>query len=199
MIYWYEGTCEPDLPCDDVMIWRLNDGEPESFAALDRAKFSKSGNEYAWVEPSGDSNLILYTRYTDQTGQDYVYLPGNRWVDMSWSPTSDQIAIMTIARSDYSGRSSDARIFAVNANTMVSREVLSYPGLNPSFYWKPDGKALLIASTLQADEGYQLNISQLDLGTSAFSSLNEELIFQSTDYLTINELFWIFPTTNGGQ
>ncbi len=199
MIYWYEGTCEPDLPCEDVTLWRLNDGEPEAFAALDRVVFANSGNEYSWIKPSGDTNLILYTRDADQTGQNFTYLPGNRWVDMSWSPSKDQLAILSVTRSEYTGKSSDARIFVVNTNTMISKEYLSFPGLNPSFTWNINHNELLLTSTLLVDQSYQLNLSQLDLGAGTFTPLNEEINFQSADYLTINKLFWIIPITNGGQ
>jgi hypothetical protein len=194
IIFWYQGECEdPDLPCENVTLMRTENGQTEAFIQENQIVLSNTGENFAWVEPAGDNTLILYTRGMAESSQNYLYLPGNRLVDISWSPIFNQLALLAVTRSNYSGKSSDAQIIVVNTNTMLQQEYWTYKGLNPRLYWSQEGDQLLLTSTLAFNDSYQLNISQLNLNTNQFTSYNEDLTITSEDFITINTLYWIIP------
>jgi hypothetical protein len=191
--YWYNGECAAEAACEDNTLWRTAGGASESFAEQPNAAFSGDGQAYAWVETTEDPTLILYTNATTQAAQDYLYLPGNRAVDLQWSPFSNSLALLTVTRDDYTGKSSDARIFVVDTNAMNQLEYYAFPGLNPAVHWSADAGQLLLTSTIASDGGYQLHFRQMNLASGLFDTLDEALMVTSTDFITIDKLFWIFP------
>ena len=136
---------------------------------------------------------MLNTSLTDQTLQDYLYFPGNRLIDLVWSPVEDSLVLLTATRSDYSGKSSDARVFLVNAAGMSYLEYHSFPGLNPSVHWNEEGDEVLLVSTLLDEEGYQLSFRQTDLLSGLYDTLDEVLSIQSDDFIKIDKLYWFVP------
>jgi hypothetical protein len=191
--YWYQGECDPDAACEGNTVWRTVDGVSERYAEVNTAAFDNAGETYAWVENTDGNTIILYTRSMDQTNQDFVYLPGNRVVDLAWSPNDNRLGLMSLTRSDYSGKSSDARIFVVDTTTMTPLEYVAFPGLNPSLHWHEDGGSLLLTSTLSTEGGYHLYFRHLDLNSGLYDTLDETLTIESEDFITIDQLFWLFP------
>lgn len=192
-VYWYAGECTPDTACDQNTLWRTQAGASESFAKAPQAAVSADGGTYAWTETAEGQLMILYTRGTDQSGQDYLYLPGNRTVDLAWAPLGNRLALLTVTRDDYTGKSSDARIFVVDANSMTHLEYYAFPGLNPAATWSPDSGSLLLTSTLADDEGYQLQLRLMNLTSGLFDTLSDTLAITSPDFINIDPLFWIMP------
>jgi hypothetical protein len=191
--YWYEGLCDPDSTCEDNTLWRTQTGVSESFSEHGKVGFSNDGETYAWTETTEGTTIILYTRTADQALQDYLYLPGNRMADIAWSPFNNRLVLLTVTRSDYSGKSSDARIFVVDTDTMSHLEYYAFPGLNPTVHWQADAGSLLLTSTLPTDNGYQLHFRVMNLTSGLFETLDENLLIESEDFITIDQLFWIFP------
>ncbi len=191
--YWYQGECDPDAACEGNTVWRTADGVSELYAEVNTAAFDSSGETYAWVENTEENTIILYTRSKDQTNQDYVYLPGNRLVDFDWTFDDQRLVLMSVTRSDYSGKSSDARIFVVDTTTMTLQEYVAFPGLNPSLHWHEDDRSLLLTSTLATEVGYHLYFRLMDLTSGLYDILDESLTIESEDFITIDQLFWLFP------
>ncbi len=192
-IYWYQGQCSPENGCETNTVWHSKAGVVASFAETDQIAISEDGETYAWAETTEEATIVLYTRSTAQTGQDYLYLPGNRLIDMAWGPFGSRLGLLTVTRSDYTGKSSDARIFVVDTNAMSHLEYYAFPGLNASLNWRADGGELLLHATLPTDEGYQLHFRQMNLTSGLFEILDENLMITSEGFMTINELHWIFP------
>ena len=193
VVYWFEGECDSGTTCEENTLWRSAEGVSESFAAVNLAAFDSDGETYAWVENTEGNTIILYTRSSDQTFQNFIYLPGNRMVDIAWAKSGSRLALLTVTRSDYTGKSSDARIFIVNTDTMSHLEYVAFPGLNPSVHWHTNGETLLLTSTLSTDNGYQLFFGQLSLMSGLYDNLEGSLDIQSEDFITIEKLFWINP------
>jgi hypothetical protein len=179
------------VQCEEVTLWLTHLGQTNAFMEKNNVVFSQSGENYAWVEASSEYYLILYTRFMPDSFQNYLYVPGNRMVDMSWSPTNPQLALLTVNVSDYSGKSSDARVMVVNTNAMSYQEYGSLSGLNPSLFWQQNGESILLTSTLVSENNYQVNIQKVNLLSGTSSSLNEVLTIESEDFVTITKLFWI--------
>lgn len=190
-IYWYEGQCDQQVQCEEVTLWLTHLGQTNAFMEKNNVVFSQSGEYYAWVETSSEYYLILYTRFMPDSFQNYLYVPGNRMLDMSWSPTTSQLALLTANVSDYSGKSSDARVLVVNTNAMLYQEYGNLSGLNPSLFWQQNGESILLTSTLVSENNYQVNLRKVNLVSGTSSSLNEVLTIESEDFVTITKLFWI--------
>jgi hypothetical protein len=191
--YWYQGKCDLETPCESDTVWRTTDGVSELLAEVNMAAFDSTGETYAWVENAESTTVILYIRSIDQTNQSYVYLPGNRVVDLAWAHADDRLALLSVTRSDYSGKSSDARIFIVDTTTMSHLEYAAFPGLNPRLYWHEDGGALLLTSTLSTESGYSLYFRRMDLNSGFYDTLDKSLTIESKDFITFEKLFWLFP------
>jgi len=191
--YWYQGQCTPDSACEDNTLWHTQSGVSEPFAEQARVAFSRTGDAYAWTEMTEGTSLILYTRNAEQTLQDYLYLPGNRGVDLAWSPFGNRLVLLTVTRSEYSGRSSDARVFLVDAAAMTHLEYYAFPGLNPAVTWSADAGELMLTSTLAVEDGYQIHFRRLNLTSGIFTDLDEVFEIGSEDFVTIDQLFWIYP------
>ncbi len=192
-IYWYQGECELESICEDNAVWRTQAGTSALFFEFDKIAFSFDGETFAWAETEGDNYLMLNTSPTDQTLQEYLYFPGNRLIDLVWSPVENSLILLSATRSDYSGKSSDARVFLVDAAGMSSLEYHAFSGLNPSVYWNEEGDEILLVSTLLDEERYQLSFRQTDLLSGLYDTLDEILTIQSDDFIKVDKLFWFVP------
>ena len=192
--YWYQGECtSSEYACEDKTVWRTHAGASELFFDSDSIAFSYDGSTFAWVEPQGDTYLMLNTASTDQSTQDYRYFPGNLLKGLAWSPADESLVLLTATLSDYSGKSSDASIFVVDTSTMSYVEYQNFSGLNPNVYWKKDGNQILLVSTLVIEEGYQISLRQTDLISGLYDTLEDVLMIQSENFIKIDKLFWITP------
>jgi len=191
--YWFAGECSPDNGCDADSLWRTQNGNSEIFAELSQAAFSGDGSAYAWAENAESDLMILYARQSNQAVQNYVYLAGNRALDMTWAPVGSRLVMLSATRSDYTGKSSDARVFVVETGGMSFNEYYAFPGLNPSVTWSPDGGSLLLTSTLTTDEGYQLQFRIMNLTSGLFETLAESLQITSPGFININHIYWFKP------
>ena len=192
-IYWYQGTCDTDSICEKNAVWRTQSGNSEQYLDFSEISFSFDAEKVAWVEAEGDNYLMLNVASTDQSLQNYHYFPGNLMIDLVWSPIEESLVLLTATVSDYSGKSSDARVFMVDTPTMSYLEYQNFSGLNPDVYWSADSDEILLVSTLSIEEGYQINLRQSDLTSGLYDTLEGILTIQSEDYIKIDKLFWIIP------
>lgn len=190
---WYQGECESDTTCADRSIWQNRGGNNQAFANGAQTSFAFDNSVYAWIEMTDGETLILYTRHADQTQQDYIYLSGNRSPELSWSPTDLRLVVLTVIRSEYSGKSSDAQIVLVDSQSLTSVPLGAITGLNPSLFWAPDGSALLLTSTTAEEDGYRINLRRLDLSSGIIDFVNANQQITSEGFLTIDRLYWINP------
>lgn len=192
--YWYQGTCMAEAACEDNTVWTNGANGPEQLLTQPNVALSGNGQKMAWVENTEDPTQILYVSNTDKTAQDYLYLPGNRAVALEWSPDSNSVVLLSKTRDDYTGKSGDARIFVVSAAAMNQLEYYAFPGLNPRVVWNTAADQLFLTSTLAAEDGsYQLHFRQMNLGSGLFDDLDSTLSITSTDFITLDKIYWITP------
>jgi hypothetical protein len=168
---WYEGQYHQQVHCKEVKLWLTHLGQTNTIMERYNVVFSQSGENYVWVEASSEYYLILYTRFMSDIFQKYLYVPGNRIVDMSWSPTNPQLLLQMVNVSDHSGKSSNARIMVAITNAMRYQEYGSLSGLTPSLYWQQNGDPISLTSTMVSENNYQVNIQKLNLLSRTSSSL----------------------------
>jgi hypothetical protein len=191
--YWYQGECTAEAACEENTIWTNGPDGPIEYLANTNFTMAQNGQSIAWVESTEDPTQILYTSSVDKTNQDFLYLPGNRAVDLEWSPDSTSVVLLSKTRDDYTGKSGDARIFLVNTTTMSQTEFYAFPGLTPSVIWSAGAGQLFLTSTLPTDDGYQLHFRQMDLGSGLFDNLDNSLSITSPDFITLDKIYWITP------
>ncbi len=51
----------------------------------------------------------------------------------------------------------------------------------------------MLTSTLAAEGGYQIHFRRLNLTSGIFTDLDEVFEIGSEDFITIDQLFWIYP------
>ena len=112
---------------------------------------------------------------------------------LEWSPDSDSVVLLSKTRDDYTGKSGDARIFVVDYATMGQLEYYAFPGLNPTVVWSAGSGQLFLSSTLPTEDGYQIHLRQLNLGSGLFDEWDDSLTITSTDFILLDKIFWITP------
>ena len=117
-------------------------------------------------------------------------VPGNRLVDMSWSPDGNTLAISTSKASDYSGRVLESKLILITFPINVDIPI-TYTDVVPEHHiWSADGKSILVVSRSMVDEKYQINFVAFDvekkreIPASGFSLVSE-------NYLLIEPIFWL--------
>ena len=191
--FWYQGECTAEAACEDNTVWTLGANGPEEFMGQPNLSVNGTGQQMAWVENTEDPTQILYVGATDKSYQNFLYLPGNRAVALEWSPDGDSVVLLSKTRDDYTGKSSDTRIFVVNPAVMNQLEYYAFPGLNPNVVWSADSGQLFLTSTLPTDNGYQMLLRQMNLSSGLFDELENSLSITSTDFITLDKIYWITP------
>jgi len=193
MIYWEAGDCSSPADCQREGVWVTDLGnlKSEVLPGVVFPAFSADGSQIAYHAPGEDKNVPVIAPL-DGGGGRGIELPGDNLLDYVWSPASDRLAVLTLIRSSYSGRSSDVRIFLINPYNWVTQEFEPTTGLNSSVLWSPDGKNLLTTGTFQDDEGgYQLTFRLLNLENKKVAQLDGILNVIDPDFLLTTNVFWV--------
>lgn len=117
-------------------------------------------------------------------------VPGNRLVDMSWSPDGNTLAISTSKASDYSGRVLESKLILVTFPISVEIPITYTEVVPEHIIWSMDGKSILVMSRTMADGKYQVKFMAFDvekrreMPDSGFSLVSEK-------YLLIEPIFWL--------
>jgi hypothetical protein len=117
-------------------------------------------------------------------------IPGNRLVDMSWSPDGNTLAISTSKASDYSGRVLESKLILVTFPVNVDFPITYTDVVPEHLIWSADGKSILVVSRKLVDGKYQVNFVVFDIEkrreipASGFSLVSEK-------YLLIEPIFWL--------
>ena len=149
------------------------------------------GKFYAYLNQNGADPVGIWVAENHQPPGRFLPLPGDHLLDYEWSPAGDQLAVITLVRSNYSGRPSDVRIFLLNPVTWVQREMNPVSGLNALLTWSPDGSKILISSTSQQEpETYGINFWVVDLEKNRSINLGDLIRIVSREYISIDHLEW---------
>jgi len=118
-------------------------------------------------------------------------IPGNRLVDMSWSPDGNTLAVSTSAASTYSGRVLESKLFLVTWPTDVDIALIYTDVVPEQHIWSPDGKFIVaVRRKMEDDRKYNISFVILDvekrreIPVSGFSLISEK-------YLLIQPIFWL--------
>lgn len=187
-IFWQQGSCDPAGTCTLEKLF-ATDVTGEASLELPypgRPAVSPDGT-LATVQSSDEAMNYLTLVKGQETKS--VYIPGNRLIDMAWSPDGSTLALSTVTVSDYTGKITE------NFHTLVT-----WPGNLKSLYfsegkvtekliWSPDGKSLLLMRRVESATGYDLNFNLVDVISNAV--LPGGFSLTSEQYLGIPSLYWL--------
>ena len=186
IIYWQTGICQTDGTCmlDELFVTPLVGGSAEAVNYPGVVSVSTDGT-LAFVQSSDDAWNYLTLVQGGQTKS--VYVPGNRLIDMAWSPDGTTLALSTVTVSSYTGKATD------NWHTLVR-----WPAVSTTLYlvegrvteklaWSADGSSLLVLRREITDTGYDLNFNQVDVNSNLI--LPGGFSLKTEQYLTIGRLF----------
>lgn len=190
-VYWYQGSCDSGNTCqpEKTFVSNIGGGQAQELTQPGLLSVSPDG-ALAFVQSSPDAWNYLTLVKGQETKS--LYVPGNRLIDMAWSPDGSTLALSTVTVSDYSGKITE------NFHTLVtwpavSRSItLSEGRVTEKLLWSPDGKSLLVMRRETSDTGYHLNFNLVD--ASVGTVMPGGFSLSSTEYLDLPHLFWLEPS-----
>ena len=188
---WLQGTCNSGSLCR---------GEVRSSAG-DGLVFSSQGERTNPVFNSVRSRLAFTNQVADGarlTIQDVkkgqlsaVELDGDIPIDYAWSADGRTLAVIAQVRSVYSGHNLGNRLLFLEGPDWKPVVVAEFEGASAHLTWSPDGKRILISSTIAADEGYRIQLMVLEAATKKLEKVDFPMETLSADYIFIPRLFWV--------
>ncbi|MFC2064839.1 hypothetical protein ACFLXB_07065 [Chloroflexota bacterium] len=185
-VYWQTGSCLPDSGCtlENLFVTQFFGEAAEAVNYPGVVSISPDGT-LAFVQSS--ENAWNYLTLVQGSQNKSVYVPGNRLIDMAWSPDGTTLALSTVTVSSYTGKATD------NWHTLVR-----WPAVSTALYlvegrvteklaWSADGKSLLVLRRENTDTGYDLNFNQVDVNSNLI--LPGGFSLKTEQYLTISKLF----------
>lgn len=192
-IYWIKGKCNINFVCTDQGVWSTKIDtyhRSEELVGINNPVFNTDGTWYSYQKEVSYQglNITSYDRDIDQ----YIELPGNNLIDYSWANNSDQLISLTVMRSNYSGKSSNVRIFKINTINWLIQEYYPITGLNARIVWSPDDHYLLTTSTIQNQKGkYEIKIVVICLNNKKTYEITKEIKMISPNFLTTSNIYWV--------
>lgn len=147
-----------------------------------------SDGKMAFITYDAEHNIQLTLVNGEKTRTFSV--PGDRLVDMSWSPDGNTLAVSTSNASNYSGRVLESKLFLVTFPADVNI-AFTYTDVVPEhLIWSPDGKSILTISRNMEAGKYRIHFVVFDvekrreIPAAGFSLISEK-------YLLIEPIFWL--------
>jgi hypothetical protein len=187
-VYWQQGSCDQTGTCtlEKLFATSVSGGAAVELPYPGRPAVSPDG-KLAFVESSPDTLNLL----TIVNGQEIkrLYVPGNRLIDMAWSPDGSTLALSTVTVSDYSGKITENFHTLAAWQGGVKSLYFSEGKVTEKLVWSPDGRTLLLMRRVEVEAGYELNFNLVDTGSSAV--LPGGFSLASEEYIGLPSLFWL--------
>jgi len=186
-VYWGAGTCNASAcAATDTALTTVNDSVTQTLPGVVRPVISGNGT-LAYVTSDKRSNILILVA-DGQTSN--ISIPGNRVMDLAWSPDGGTLAVSAVTSSNYSGRLLENYFVLVRWPDVVAQVNLPGEGFTEKLAWSLDGGSLLLVRRTYTAEGYRLNFSRLDAASRLFDGQSGfDLLSQA--YLSLAHLFWI--------
>ena len=187
-VYWGAGTCASSV-CETqgLFVSELDGSHIQTLPYEGQPAFAADGKmAFMTYDANHKTQLTLVNGDTART----FSVPGNRLVDMSWSPDGATLAVSTSLVSNYSGRTLESRLFFVTLPVTVDAVFYVADEAAEQHVWSPDGKYIMFVHRRIANNKYQLNFvfldaaTQIELPASGFRLVSE-------DYLLLQPNFWL--------
>lgn len=187
-VYWSAGVCEKSI-CErqGIYISDLGGGNLRALPYEGDPAFAADGKmAFMTYDAKHKAQLTLVNGDKVHT----FPVPGNRLVDMSWSPDGSTLAVSTSLVSSYSGRVLESRLFFIKPPATLDAVYYVPDEAAEQHVWSPDGQSILFVHRRIENGRYRLNfvlldtVSQIEYRDSGFRLVGEE-------YLHLQPIFWI--------
>ena len=101
------------------------------------------------------------------------------------------MALQILQRDSYTGAWEKIRNVLLGLPSYGTRELVGTNGLEPHVTWSPDGRRLLLTSTLQINNQYSLSFRLLDLTTNKVTQLDDKIALSNNDFTSLTNIFWV--------
>ena len=198
-IFWAEGGCPSDrqgvplaAQCKAGSWYRSStDGAaPFSLTEMTRPLRSPDGAGLAYAYLTGLNQTSLAVTASGKP-QIWTPLPAGYVLDYSWSPSGHWLAALWQARSDYSGKVTDQKLYLLNPAQNSSDAYPISINLDGKVRWSPDGRWLLVSGTETNADGYRLNLRLIPANGGNITVLDGKMGPSGANFVFISSLYWI--------
>jgi len=198
-LYWGQGPCSPQgcTAPPPVMVSTLIGPTPQELAGVRSPAFPQAptAGYFAYVRSDAQNKSSLFIARLDNQTARKVDLGGTaadyRLLNYVWSPDGKQLAMQILQRDSYTGAWEQIRNVLLGLPAYGTRELAVTSGLEPHATWSPDGKRLLLTSTLQINNQYSLSFRMLDLTTNKVIQLDDKIALSSNDFTSLTNILWV--------
>ena len=193
-IVWAEGHCNPFGNCTrQGIVWSNNQGKEITSREKGQKKLliCQTPSQFVFAEQDDQDIFRFHIQPLDEQIEKLYWLTEEEYADCAWSPNKEQLSLVAIERGWYSGTIHDARQLLVDVKSGEYTLLPERLGWTTQSIWSPDGHYLLFTGTEQVDDQYQVLMRLMDMNTWMLTLFDEKLGFNSSNYLSINHIFWL--------
>jgi len=194
ILTWGYGICNAFGSCTyDGLKWSSTEGEDIATVEMGESILlpCQTANSFVYAERDKEGGLSLHIRPHAEEQEILFWALNTEYSDCAWSPEGDRLAVTLIDRGWYSGVIQDYyfQILTPESNKVIDLSYLQC-ALDQAT-WSPDNKLITFSGTVLKDQIYQLKLNLLDLETNRVTRLDLPEQFQSDNYLSIHNIFWL--------
>jgi hypothetical protein len=206
-VYWASGNC-PNATCRVEQVWAtdLQTGHSSAeWSGMFQLRLSPDGAYAAYRFLNHDERSELGLTPLDRSWFWTLTMPGDPIPNFSkprpllsafdWSPDGQQLAMLFLERSFYSGTLAFNRLFVANPRSFHTQELpFNLAGQQARLVWSPGGDLLAVSATRHRSDtqAFQVGLRLVDANGQQ-DELDEVLAFEQADFVYIERLFWLPP------
>jgi hypothetical protein len=200
-VYWGQGPCSPEGCAAPPAVWvsTLDGSAPaeQELSGVRSPAFPQgtTGVYFAYTRSDAQTKSSLFVARLDRKTDRKVDLGGTaadyRLLNYAWSPDGRQLALQILQRDSYTGAWKKIRNVLLGLPAYGTRELVFTSGLEPHVTWSPDGRRLLLTSTLQINNQYSLAFRLFDLATNKVTQLDDKIGLTNNDFTSLTNIIWV--------